>query len=199
MRIIAGTKRGMKLLSPKTFDTRPITDRVKESVFSIIYKYDLPADKKVADVFCGTGSLGLEALSRGASFVTFIEKAPKVVETLNKNIEKAGFVKNTKVIRANAFQIGAPVGFEEEKYDLVFVDPPYKMSINTKAGSQLYSLLVLLNDQLAENGVVIVRTQSSVHLLDEYENLRIIDRRQWGTMAVTILRFNDLECEQNDQ
>ena len=199
MRIIAGTKRGMKLLSPKTFDTRPITDRVKESVFSIIYKYDLPADKKVADVFSGTGSLGLEALSRGASFVTFIEKAPKVVETLNKNIEKAGFVKNTKVIRANAFQIGAPVGFEEEKYDLVFVDPPYKMSINTKAGSQLYNLLILLNDQLAENGIVIVRTQSSVHLLDEYENLRIIDRRQWGTMAVTILRFNDLECEQNDQ
>ena len=199
MRIIAGTKRGMKLLSPKTFDTRPITDRVKESVFSIIYKYDLPAEKKVADVFCGTGSLGLEALSRGASFVTFIERAPKVVETLNKNIERAGFVKNTKVIRANAFQIGAPVGFEEEKYDLVFVDPPYKMSINTKAGSQLYSLLILLNDQLAENGIAIVRTQSSVHLLDEYENLRIIDRRQWGTMAVTILKFNNLECEQNDQ
>ena len=199
MRIIAGTKRGMKLLSPKTFDTRPITDRVKESVFSIIYKYDLPADKKVADVFCGTGSLGLEALSRGANFVTFIERAPKVVVTLNRNIEKAGFVKNTKVICANAFQIGAPVGFEEEKYDLVFVDPPYKMSINTKAGSQLYSLLILLNDQLAENSIVIVRTQSRVHLLDEYENLRIIDRRQWGTMAVTILRFNDLECEQNDQ
>ncbi len=199
MRIIAGTKRGMKLLSPKTFDTRPITDRVKESVFSIIYKYDLPADKKVADVFCGTGSLGLEALSREASFVTFIERAPKVVETLNKNIEKAGFVKNTKVIRANAFQIGAPVGFEEEKYNLVFVDPPYKMSINTKAGSQLYNLLILLNDQLADNGIAIVRTQSSVHLLDEYENLRIIDRRQWGTMAVTILRFNDSESEQNDQ
>ena len=173
MRIIAGTKRGMKLLSPKTFDTRPITDRVKESVFSIIYKYDLPADKKVADVFCGTGSLGLEALSRGASFVTFIEKAPKVVETLNKNIEKAGFVKNTKVIRANAFQIGAPVGFEEEKYDLVFVDPPYKMSINTKAGSQLYNLLILLNDQLAENGITIVRTQSNVHLLDEYAVLHL--------------------------
>ena len=199
MRIIAGTKRGMKLLSPKTFDTRPITDRVKESVFSIIYKYDLPADKKVADVFCGTGSLGLESLSRGASFVTFIEKAPKVVQTLEKNIEKAGFVKNTKVIRANAFQIGAPVSFEEEKYDLVFVDPPYKMSINTKAGSQLYSLLILLNDQLAENGIVIVRTQSSVHLLDEYENLEIIDRRQWGTMAVTILQMKDLERKQNDQ
>ncbi|MHC4750685.1 MAG: RsmD family RNA methyltransferase, partial [Planctomycetota bacterium] len=66
MRIIAGSKRGMKLLSPKTQDSRPIIDRVKESLFSVLYKYDLPDDTMVADLFCGVGSLGLEALSRGA-------------------------------------------------------------------------------------------------------------------------------------
>ena len=109
MRIIAGSKRGMKLLSPKTTVSRPITDRVKESLFSILFKYDLPNGKFVADLFCGVGSLGLEALSRGAEFVTFVEKDMKIVATLNRNIEKAGFVKESKVVRANAFKIGAPV------------------------------------------------------------------------------------------
>jgi 16S rRNA (guanine966-N2)-methyltransferase len=117
MRIIAGAKRGMKLLSPprfclrqKTRGSRPITDRVKESLFSVLYKYDLPGGKMVADLFCGVGSLGLEALSRGAEFVTFVEKDPKVIATLRKNIEKAGFAGESKVIRADAFKIGAPVG-----------------------------------------------------------------------------------------
>ena len=107
MRIIAGTKRGMKLLSPKTDVSRPITDRVKESLFNVLYKYGLPADKVVADLFCGVGSLGLEALSRGAEFVTFVEKDPKIVAILKKNIEKAGFAGESKVIRADAFKIGA--------------------------------------------------------------------------------------------
>ena len=68
----------MKLLSPKTQGSRPIIDRVKESLFSVLFKYDLPNGKMVADVFSGVGSLGLEALSRGAEFVTFVEKDPEV-------------------------------------------------------------------------------------------------------------------------
>ena len=78
MRIIAGTKRGMKLLSPETRVSRPITDRVKESLFSVLYKYDLPEGKRVADLFSGVGSLGLEALSRAAAFVTFVERDAEV-------------------------------------------------------------------------------------------------------------------------
>ena len=74
MRIIAGTKRGMKLVSPETRVTRPITDRVKESLFNVLQNYDLLAGARVADLFCGVGSLGLEALSRGAAFVTFVER-----------------------------------------------------------------------------------------------------------------------------
>ncbi len=85
MRIIAGKKRGMKLLSPKGDVSRPILDRVKGSLFSVLYKYDLPADAMVADLFSGVGSLGLEALSRGAVFATFIEADAKIRETLEKN------------------------------------------------------------------------------------------------------------------
>jgi 16S rRNA (guanine966-N2)-methyltransferase len=186
MRIIAGAKRGMKLLSPRTDVSRPITDRVKESLFSVLYKYDLPDGKMVADLFCGVGSLGLEALSRGAEFVTFVEKDLKIIATLKKNIEKAGFAGESKVIRADAFKIGAPV--DEQKYDLVFVDPPYSTTRETKEGSPLSKLLVLLTEQLSPDGIVVVRTEKRTELLEQYGQLEVIERRQWGTMAVTILQ-----------
>jgi len=117
MRIIAGTKRGMKLSCPKTYDTRPITDRVKESLFSVLTNYDLLDGARVADLFCGVGSLGLEALSRGAAFVTFVEKSPEIAAFLEKNIARAGFVKESRVVRAGAFRIGAPVVSADEKHD----------------------------------------------------------------------------------
>ena len=88
MRIIAGKKRGFKLQSPKSDISRPILDRVKESLFNVLHKYDMPSGKVVADIFSGVGSLGLEALSRGARFVTFVEKDRKVSAVLEKNIEK---------------------------------------------------------------------------------------------------------------
>jgi 16S rRNA (guanine966-N2)-methyltransferase len=205
MRIIAGVKRGMKLLSPKTQESRPITDRVKESLFSVLYKYDLPNGKMVADLFCGVGSLGLEALSRGAEFVTFIEKNLKIITILEKNVEKAGFAKESKVVRADAFKIGATVdplrpaatgrrwhggriAASEQKYDLIFVDPPYSTTRETKEGSPLSELLVILQEQLAPNGIAVVRTNRRTELLEQYGRLQIIEQRQWGTMAVTILQ-----------
>jgi 16S rRNA (guanine966-N2)-methyltransferase len=175
----------MRLLSPKTQDSRPITDRVKESLFSVLYKYDLPADKIVADLFCGVGSLGIEALSRGAQFVTFVENDPKIIAVLEKNIAKAGFVRESKVIKANAFKIGAPV--DEQKYDLIFVDPPYSATKDVSKGSRLSGLLNLLGEQSITEGIVVVRTHRLTDLLEQYGRLEVIERRLWGTMAVTIL------------
>ena len=209
MRIIAGTKRGMKLFSPKGKDSRPVTDRVKESVFSVLDKYDLPAGKLVADLFCGVGSLGVEALSRGAEFVTFVENDPKVIAVLQKNIEKAGFVGRTKVIRADAFKFGtedkdfrfsifdfrftsierqSAIGDRQLAYDLIFVDPPYAATKDVGADSPLGGLLILLAEQLAPEAIVVVRTRKQTELLARYGWLGIIERRRLGTMAVTILR-----------
>jgi 16S rRNA (guanine966-N2)-methyltransferase len=201
MRIVAGTKRGMNLFSPKTWDSRPITDRVKESLFDVLYNHGLPEGKIVADLFCGVGSLGLEALSRGAEFVTFVEKDPKIIAILNRNIEKAGFVKESKVVRANAFKIGAPPEATAAEisnfkfqisnfkgYDLVFVDPPYANTKNVQSCSPLGGLLDILSGQVALDGIVVVRTDSQVFLLERYAGFQLIDRRQWGSMAVTILQ-----------
>ncbi len=174
----------MKLLSPRTDVSRPITDRVKESLFSVLYNYGLPADKCVADLFCGVGSLGLEALSRGAKFVTFVEKDQDIITTLEKNIEKAGFAKSSKVIKADAFKIGA--GIDENKYELVFIDPPYRDSMDTTQGSPLYGLLALLGGQLAANGIAVVRCRQDVELSEHYGQLKKTEQRQWGTMIVTI-------------
>jgi 16S rRNA (guanine(966)-N(2))-methyltransferase RsmD len=177
----------MKLLGPKSLVSRPVTDRVKESLFSILYKYDLPEGALVTDLFCGVGSLGLEALSRGAKFVTFVERDPRIIVILKRNIEKAGFVGNSKVIKADAFKTGAANNTDGKKSNIVFVDPPYSTTINVRASSALCNLLVLLGGQVADNGIVVVRTERNVSLLERYGKFRAIERRQWGTMVVTIL------------
>jgi 16S rRNA (guanine(966)-N(2))-methyltransferase RsmD len=187
MRIIAGTKRGMKLFSPKTQATRPITDRVKQSLFDVLQNYDLLAGARATDLFCGVGSLGIEALSRGAAFVTFVEKDGEVIEVLEKNIAKAGFGEQARVVRASAFRVGAPVR-AGERYDLVFVDPPYASTREVDAGSSLADLLRILQDQVVARGIVVVRTHRSVALLEDYGLFHAVDRRQWGTMAVVLLQ-----------
>ncbi len=201
MRIIAGTKRGMNLFSPPTCESRPITDRVKESLFNILWNYGFPEDKIVADLFCGVGSLGLESLSRGAEFVTFVEKNPKIVATLKRNIEKAGFIRESKVITADVFKIGASlasakrtedgIDLEHLPYDLIFVDPPYAAITVTEKGSTLAALLDILAGQLAPAGFAVVRTSKHVQLTDSYGPMHSIERREWGTMAITILQMQN--------
>jgi 16S rRNA (guanine966-N2)-methyltransferase len=187
LRIISGTKRGMTILSPKGDKTRPITDRVKESIFDVLYKYNLIEGRLIADLFCGTGSFGLEALSRGAKEAIFVDTDRRVLEILKKNIAKTGFDSQVRVVCANAFKVGAPRSTDEQKYSLVFVDPPYEMSKDSGPNSRLARLLELLNEQITDDGLVIVRTEEKVNLLDTYGKLKIIDKRVWSSMTVTFL------------
>jgi len=186
MRIISGTKRGMTILPPNGSDTRPITDRVKESIFDVLYKYNLIENRIVADLFCGTGSFGLESISRGAKEAIFVDMDRRAIEILRKNIDKADFAAQSRVVCANAFKIGAPAGVGR-KCSLVFVDPPYEMSRDAGQRSRLAGLLAILPEQIADDGLVVVRTEKKVNLLDSYGSLKIIDKRIWSTMAVAFL------------
>lgn len=188
MRIIAGSKRGMNLFSPPGMDSRPITDRVKQSLYDVLQKYDLPADKTVADIFAGVGSLGLEALSRGATFVTFVEQNPQIGAVLKQNIEKAKFTGQSKIVKTDAFSVAWPMDAERPQYDLAFVDPPYVDSANTLPSSPLGVLLTRLSERVSAGGFVIVRTHCDTVLSQTYGPLKIIEVRQWGNMAVTILK-----------
>ena len=199
MRIIAGSKRGMRLLPPKGMDTRPITDRVKEALFSILYSKDKLADCVVADLFSGTGSMGLEALSRGAKFCTFIDGSRKVIETLDRNIEKAGFLAESKSVCANILKVGAAMTPEYGGYDLVFVDPPYKMSTNCGAGSKVAKMMELIGTQVNKGGVVTLRTHLRSYIEEAYGELIRVDLREWGNMKIAFFQKpEDEETESMD-
>lgn len=190
MRIIAGIRRGMNILPPNGSQTRPITDRVKESIFDVLFKYNLIEGRYVADLFCGTGSFGLEAISRGAEEAVFVDADRRAIDVLRKNIAKAKFESQSKVVCADAFKIGAPIGIGK-KCSLVFVDPPYEMSRQTGDKSRLAGLLEILPQQLTEDGLVVVRTEKEIKLLDSYGPLKIIDNRVWGKMSVNLLALEN--------
>lgn len=186
MRIISGSKRGMRLLSTKGLDTRPITDRVKESVFNIMFKWGLPAEAVAADLFCGAGSMGLEALSRGARWVTFIDRDRRAVQVLEQNISRAGFVGQSRVICHNALTLGAAA--QENPCDLVFVDPPYKMSEDCGPSTKIGDLMERISLQVKEGATVILRTHIRAIVPEVYGHLELIDKREWSSMKVMFFR-----------
>lgn len=192
MRIIAGSKKGLRLQSPEGSVSRPILDRVKESLFSVLYRYDLPAEACVADLFAGVGSLGLESLSRGAAWVTFAERDPGIQRILRSNIQRAGFTDRSFVASSDVFARGALLVPEVEGYDLVFVDPPYPTTRDVGETSPLAGLLKLLPGQITAQALVVVRTEKGIHLLEQYGDLAVTDRRTWGKMAISFLRLNRL-------
>ncbi len=180
----------MKLLPPKGRDTRPVTDRVKESLFNILFSRGMLEDVVVADLFCGTGSMGLEALSRGAKFCTFIDGGRNVVRILNQNIAKAQFLAESRTVCANILKVGAAPSPEYGLYDIIFCDPPYKMSENCGPGTNVAKLMELLELQINEGGLVILRTHLRAYVEDCYGELEKIDRREWGNMKITFFRKN---------
>ena len=133
MRIISGKFRGLKLYPPLDSNTRPTSDRLKESLFSILesHKYNLNlSTSKVLDICSGTGALGIEAISRGAKLVYFIEKDPKATDIIEKNISKLK-INNQNEIYIQLIQDDAIKAFEKisAMFDIVFIDPPYNSSI----------------------------------------------------------------------
>jgi len=193
MRIISGTKKGMTILPPKGSDTRPITDRVKESIFDVLYKYNLIEGRIVADLFCGTGSFGLEAISRGAKEAIFVDSDRRAIEILRMNISKTGFGEQSRVVCTNAFKVGAPPAVDGERCSLVFLDPPYELSREMGGKSRLVELLKLLPEQITKDGLVVVRTEKKVNLLDSYGQLKIIDKRVWSSMTVAFMAIKNDE------
>lgn len=120
MRVITGSARGRKLKELEGYETRPTTDRVKEGIFNII-QFDIEG-RRVLDLFAGTGQLGIEALSRGAAGAVFVDQRRDAAALVRENLKLTGFEQNSRVVCGDAVTFLSSAG---EKFDLIFVDPPY--------------------------------------------------------------------------
>jgi len=121
MRVVAGEMRGRRIESPEGRDTRPTTDKVREAMFNSLGSLDLIRDATVADLFAGSGALGIEAISRGAAHCTFVERDRSALRVLRNNIEHLGIGDRAKVVTTDAVIAAATIGV-----DLVIADPPYQ-------------------------------------------------------------------------
>ena len=145
MRIVAGNARGRKLKELPGMDTRPTTDKVKESMFNIV-QFDIEG-RRVLDLFAGTGQLGCEALSRGAAYVTFVDQSKEAVKVVKENAALIADPDNFEVLQRDA------IGYVESKpgkFGLIFLDPPYRTGLMEKALKAISAI-----DIVAEHGIIV--------------------------------------------
>jgi 16S rRNA (guanine(966)-N(2))-methyltransferase RsmD len=179
MRVIAGEFRGRKLLPPESEITRPVTDRVKQSLFDILTPYMDGA--VVYDCFAGTGSMGLECLSRGAKQVTFFEADKSASNRLRKNIETLSVTDRSIVIGGDLFKwFGS---HNKGNADLIFLDPPYRFLREQPA--ELQALADRFRQHLAPAGIVIFRHDTADALV--LPALQVTDVRTYGSMTLEFL------------
>ena len=145
MRVITGSARGRKLKDLPGLDTRPTTDKVKESIFNIV-QFDVEG-RRVLDLFAGTGQLGIEALSRGAEKCVFVDQSREAARVVRENLEHTGFENQSRVVQGDSISFLTSC---REKFELCFLDPPYATDLLEKA---LFKMAEI--DIMSENGIIV--------------------------------------------
>ena len=178
MRIISGSNKGKKLILPKDKTTRPLKDIAKESVFNILahakYINFHLKDSKVLDLFSGIGSFGLECISRGSKFVFFLENYSPVLEILRINIANLKYENKSKVINIDAFKINKNTFKIDQKFQIIFCDPPYK-----EKKIELLIKKIIEMDILEKDGIIIIHRKKGN--LDNYpKKFKVIDTKSYG-------------------
>ena len=173
MRVIAGRARGRRLSPVPGEGTRPITDRAKEALFAVL-QADVP-DARVLDLFAGTGSVGIEALSRGAAWCDFVDAAPAAVRTIQDNLVHTGLGAGGRVVRRDVFALLAEA--PGEGYHLVYVAPPQYRGLWSRA----LQALDARPERVAEDGVVVVQIHPREDAALDLQHLAEFDRRRYGS------------------
>jgi 16S rRNA (guanine966-N2)-methyltransferase len=179
MRVIAGTAKGRPLASVPGDGTRPITDRVKSALFSILTSQGLIEGRRYLDLFAGTGSVGIEALSRGAAEVIFCERERAALATLRRNLVSTGLAERAVVVTGDAFRhLEKPdLGF----FDVIYIAPPQYRGLWLRA---LQAVASRSPGPLADGGQIIVQIFPKEWSELIPDNLALLDRRKYGSTAL---------------
>ncbi len=195
MRVIAGQHRGRKLDAPPGLETRPILDRVKTALFDCLgSRLAMPGQLPplhVLDLFCGGGSMGIEALSRGAKSCAFVDQHPDAIRCLRVNLEALRIGPEASIHQAPAGYVRFPER-DETRFDLIFLDPPYTMSESLESDGEMMRLLERMGREIriAPEALLVWRHEYRAIVPDRLPNdWQRIDARTYGGMTLTIYQF----------
>lgn len=182
MRVISGKARGKKLVSLEGINTRPTLDRVKEALFNII-QFDIPG-KRVLDLFAGSGALGIEAISRGAETATFCDNSIDAIQVIKTNIENTKCTDKSVVLQKDYLLALNYLAKSKQKFDLIFLDPPYRTDFSDKAIEKILEL-----DLLSKEGIIILETDdANKEETIKKEDIQIFDKRIYGRVILIFIR-----------
>jgi len=179
MRVIAGITKGHLLKVPKGTPTRPATDLVRGAIFSILE--NLTSDwARVLDLFSGSGALGIEALSRGAEWVDFVDRERRCCDIIRQNLEKTGFSSQAHIYCCD---VARAIRFLDEEYNVILMDPPYSDSSIGKLITKLAT-----SGPLGTDSIVVVTHSPHLPLASAYATLSLIKERRHGDSCISIYR-----------
>ena len=179
MRIIAGKRKGLLIKTIEGDSTRPTRDMVREALFSILTGRIV--DCKFLDLFAGSGAIGIEALSRGASECCFADINPKCVRVVNENIAKAGFEDDSHVYNLDYKQVLKKL--RGNKFDIIFIDPPYNKGMGVDSIK-----LISDYDLLSDDGIVILETDTNEEVPEEIGDLEVYNNKRYGRNILNLFK-----------
>ena len=180
MRVIAGLSKGKKLQTLEGQDVRPTISRIKESIFNII-QFEIQS-RKFLDLFSGSGQMGIEALSRGAKSVTFVDSRVQSIEIIKQNLKSTGLPENFNIVNADALDF---LDSTNEKFDIAYLDPPYKVGILQKAMCKLV-------DVMSYNGIIICESPVDEKLDKKIGSYILIKTYNYGKISINVFKNKDV-------
>ncbi|MEG0570270.1 MAG: 16S rRNA (guanine(966)-N(2))-methyltransferase RsmD [Oscillospiraceae bacterium] len=186
MRVITGVARGVRLKSVDGLDVRPTTEKVKEAVLSSV-QFDI-GGAKVLDLFCGSGQMGIEALSRGTDFAYFVDNSKKSYDVCKENLTKCGLFSNSKLLCMDysSFLIGV-----NDTFDIAFMDPPYSHDFILPA-------LTLLVEKMNESGIILCEHENTDKVPDTVGDFSIYRQYNYSRISVTAYRKHNKDGADNN-
>jgi len=178
MRIISGIHKGRQLKPVKGNNIRPTSDMVREAIFSALAEKIV--DSCVLDLFAGTGALGIEALSRGARHVTFVDRDPVSLNLIKANLQLVGEIQKSTILKGDVFRVCERLGRQSLNYDIILADPPYRASFHNNLAA-----LIKEHNLLGANGVMVYETESQFQFNEVISNSysRIKEKKYGDTKA----------------